>query len=272
MAPVYQPPTAYQLPQKQIDRAARRQQYDMTKHPIPLPQQTRGATNAAIIVRDGSVAVANAAAAVQQQQIIMTHSAADVAALPLLQPFQIKKPAESSIINTIINEQHAADTLAAVLKQEGKLQKDLQKAKSENAKEAENNDKIKAAAAAATATGNNNNKATTTKKSKKFKKNSNNVDSAKVKEIESKIETIALTIQQCRLSLSQFAGWTKAMLQAEYSKLAVTLDPDSSRYVELEESFSFLCPRLNTAEGPEDYYHEQRIAYVKEMIPVMKKV
>jgi len=62
------------------------------------------------------------------------------------------------------------------------------------------------------------------------------------------------------------------MLQAEYSKLAVTLNPESSHYIALEEAFAFLCPPLNTADGTEDYYHEQRLAYVKEMIPVMKKV
>lgn len=205
----------------------------------------------------------------QQQQIITTHGALEVAALPLLLPFQIKKPNESTIINTIINEQHAADTLAAVLKQEERLRSELQKAKNKDDDAGgkkpggDTNDGKKNASVPAT-------KGKSKKNSKK--NSSNNANSEQVKEIERKHVAAALTIQQCRVNLGQFAGWTKAMLQAEYSKLAVTLDEGSQHYSDLEEAFSFLCPRLNTADGTEDYYHEQRLAYVKEMIPVMKKV
>ena len=65
---------------------------------------------------------------------------------------------------------------------------------------------------------------------------------------------------------------TTAMLQAEYSKLVITLDPESQQYADLEESLAFLCPRLGTSDssdGTEDYYHEQRLTYVKELIPVI---
>lgn len=61
------------------------------------------------------------------------------------------------------------------------------------------------------------------------------------------------------------------MLQAEYSKLAVTLDEDSEHFKELEEAYSFFCPRPSTAADTEDCY-EQRLAYVREMIPAMKQV
>ena len=81
------------------------------------------------------------------------------------------------------------------------------------------------------------------------------------------------------------------MLQAEYSKLVITLDPESKRYNDLDESIEFLCPRLNkhnnsgsgtgsgneisnlfTNDGTEEYFHEQRLTYVKELIPVITKV
>ena len=219
---------------------------------------------------------------IQQQLTIVTGE--EVAALPLLLPFQIKNPSESIITSTLLNEQHAFDTLTLALNQEKKLRTDLQKAKNNaddktsNSKDEDNNNNnnnsntnklivgkssLKAITAAAGGGGG--------KKSKKSKKNAN-VDSAKVKVIEAKIDTITVHIANCRASLAQFTNWTKAMLQAEYSKIALSINPDSQRYIDLEDSLAFLCPRLSSEQGAEDYFHEQRLAYVKEMIPIMKKV
>jgi len=266
----------YQLPQKQIERAERRQNYDRMKLDNSLNPTTATTTNAVVGTISANAnnntasllqtAITTMTQPKQPQAIIATHFPVDIASLPLLQPFQIKKPAESSIVNTIINEQHANDTLTVMMNQEEKLRGDLQKAKNEDSKDNEdsNNDSTKAGKS----TGN-------AKKSykKSTKKQSNAANIQKIKEIECQIDTVSLTLHQCRQNLAQFTGWTKAMLQAEYSKLAVTLDQNSQDYSDLEEAFSFLCPRLTgvTNSDHEEYYHEQRLAYVKEMIPATKK-
>ena len=63
------------------------------------------------------------------------------------------------------------------------------------------------------------------------------------------------------------------MLRSEYSKRAVLLDSESRSFAELEEAFHFLLARVLSSVGDHDeYYHEQRVCYVNEMLPVMKRV
>ena len=232
--------------------------------------------------------------------VIVSHTAEQIASLPLLAPFKIKNPNESTIVNTIINEQHAYDSMLAYVQREEELRSELQKVKSGNNedsnKDGEKNNKdadgSNSKALVTTSNSNNNNNAKGGKKKRKqqkLKELESNIDTTKVKELESQIDLISLAVNQQRVNLEQFANWTKAMLQAEYSKLVITLDPESKRYNDLDESIDFLCPRLNkhnyggssngneisnlfTNDGTEEYFHEQRLTYVKELIPVIQKV
>ncbi|KAL7550086.1 hypothetical protein ACHAWF_013319, partial [Thalassiosira exigua] len=237
----------------------------------------------------------------RERRLVVPHDPNEIAALPLLRPFRIRRPEESSIVHTVINEQHAADTLAAVMAEEGKLRADLLKAQggkddkderdergggkqggSDKGKDGGKGGKPPAASGGG-------------KRSKKLSRRmaSDPERLEKVRELESQVEAASLAVHQCRQSLAQFAGWTHAMIQAEYSKIAVTLDPDSERCAELEECFCFLCPRppgsgtdpgdagsprtrqkiVRDASGnaADEARHEQRIAYVREMIPVMRR-
>ena len=241
----------YQLPKKQLDRIERRQHYDKMKTVLGGPggasstaaASTGSATGNAAVVASSTTTTTtttttNGAATThhsppkQQQQhhyrpqppLILMHGAPEVAALPLLRPFQIKKPSESTIVNTIINEQHAADTLAAILKQEEKLRSDLsdlQKPKNEN-KDSNNGGKknnessggwgAAIGRSSAIAKGGAGKQPSSNNKKTSRKQNiAANSNSDQIKVIESQMSTIAQTIHQCRSNLGQFAGWTKAM-------------------------------------------------------------
>lgn len=264
---------------------------------VPMVKQykTQEVYSNALVERETTATTATATTAV-----IVSHTAEQIASLPLLAPFKIKNPNESTIVNTIINEQHAYDSMLAYVQREEELRSELQKVKSGNNedsnKDGEKNNKdadgSNSKALVTTSNSNNNNNAKGGKKKRKqqkLKELESNIDTTKVKELESQIDLISLAVNQQRVNLEQFANWTKAMLQAEYSKLVITLDPESKRYNDLDESIDFLCPRLNkhnyggssngneisnlfTNDGTEEYFHEQRLTYVKELIPVIQKV
>ena len=204
-----------------------------------------------------------------------------VASLPLLEPFRIRKPGQSTMVNALVNELQASETLEAMIKQEEKLRGDLQKARNESSSSTAATDDGSSNSNNVNGGGNDNSakgkSVSKSKSSKKSSRNKSNANSERVKDIESKIETTAKVILQCRQNLAQFEGWTKSMLHTEYSKIAVTLDPESQRYADLEAAITFLCPRrADRAEvrgdGSEDYFHEQRLAYVRETLPVLKRV
>ena len=178
----------YQLPQKQIHRAERRQNYDKSKSNV-------------LVTTRGAAVSATAAAPTPPVQRIATHAPSDVASLPLLRPFHIKNVVDSPVVNTIINEQHAADTLVAMMKHEESLRAELQKARNEPS--AADDDKKSGAKS---------------KSSKKSSRKSNSgANSDRAKDLELQIETVTVTLHQCRQNLVQFAGWTKV-------KCARTLD------------------------------------------------
>ena len=181
--------------------------------------------------------LADHASDTQQKESAETVTVEDWASLPLLQPFQIKKPSESHIINTLIHEQHAAKLLELKIDEEQKLRGELKKAQNETDDKDKSKDKSK-------------------KERKKAKKNSG--PSAKERELESRILECQSASAQLRQNLCHFAGLTRTMIQAEYTKIAVTLDNESDRYAELEEAFAFLCPVLD-----DEPYHDQRLAYVR---------
>ena len=262
--------------------------------PVVKQYKTQEVYSNALVERETTATTATATTAV-----IVSHTAEQIASLPLLAPFKIKNPNESTIVNTIINEQHAYDSMLAYVQREEELRSELQKVKSGNNedsnKDGEKNkdaDGSNSKALVTTSNSNNNNNAKGGKKKRKqqkLKELESNIDTTKVKELESQIDLISLAVNQQRVNLEQFANWTKAMLQAEYSKLVITLDPESKRYNDLDESIDFLCPRLNkhnyggssngneisnlfTNDGTEEYFHEQRLTYVKELIPVIQKV
>ncbi|EJK76033.1 hypothetical protein THAOC_02224 [Thalassiosira oceanica] len=193
---------------------------------------------------------AAAASAEKDKDKVQPTTPDDMARLPLLQPFQIQNPSTSNVVTTLMNEQTTADTLAALIKKEEKLRSELQKAKGgDDDKDGKKGGKAK----------------------KGKSKASSSANAAKIKELEQQIDTMQLTLHQIRQNLTQYCNWTVGMLQGEYSKLAVTLDPESERYADLEEAISFLCPRVKTEEG-DSYDHDQRLAYVRETLPVLKKI
>ena len=160
----------------------------------------------------------------QQPQAVTLCTPQDIASLPLLQPFNIRNTNQSTIINTIINEQHSNDSLLSVLKREEELRKELALLKDGKSKKDSKDDDKKdgkdakddskdvveekdvngRAAALSNAKGG-------SKKDKKAakKKKLSPKEEAKVKELEMNIDAINMLVKQQRESLAQFANWTK---------------------------------------------------------------
>ncbi len=197
----------------------------------------------------------------------VAYGAADVANLPLLLPFQIRIPAESALIASIMNEQQASITLAAAMKREEKLRTDLQKAASSSSSDDKNE--------LATKNKGGSRNAAIIANSKKRGRSVATV--AVMKTIQNQIQAQQHVVAQCQQNLVTVTTCTRAMVQAEYSKRAVILDPESRQYRDLEEAYLFFSARIGKKDGvpiddPDNYYHEQRIAYVREMLPIMRKV
>jgi hypothetical protein len=203
----------------------------------------------------------------------------DVANLPLLIPFQIRNPNESVLVKAIFNEQHASDALVAAMKVEETLRTELQKASSSSSlddKDENNNVGGKKGTSAPGGGG-----------GKKKIKSVRTI--ALMKAIENDIVNQLRIIAQCQQDLENATAYTCVLLQTEYTKNAVCLDPESRQYAILDEAYTFLYARTTTpsslanaeitqmTEGGQSstiatHYHEQRLAYVREMLPVMKKV
>jgi len=169
----------------------------------------------------------NTQAKQQQPQAVTLCTPQDIASLPLLQPFNIRNTNQSTIINTIINEQHSNDSLLSVLKREEELRKELALLKDGKSKKDSKDDDKKdgkdakddskdvveekdvngRAAALSNAKGG-------SKKDKKAakKKKLSPKEEAKVKELEMNIDAINMLVKQQRESLAQFANWTKGEL------------------------------------------------------------
>ena len=167
----------------------------------------------------------------QQPQAVTLCTPQDIASLPLLQPFNIRNTNQSTIINTIINEQHSNDSLLSVLKREEELRKELDNVKfgkSSNKKDdkkdskdegkdkdKETKDDSKDVAEEKDVNGRaaalSNAKSKKDKKAAKKKKLSPK-EEAKVKELEMNIDAINMLVKQQRESLAQFANWTKGEL------------------------------------------------------------
>jgi hypothetical protein len=204
----------------------------------------------------------------------VSYSPSDVANLPLLLPFACTRPSESIVVRAIMNEQHAADALANVVSRKETLQTELQRVKSSGDQQ-ENQDlrgrrrnvlssSCLSGGALVVARRNPKSKQTSSKKA---------ATTARVREIESQIDAATHAIAQCQTRLADSANWTRTMLQSEYSKRAVLLESDSRSYSELEEAFNFLSARVASyVLSSEVHFDEQRLAYVNEMLPVMRRV
>ncbi len=218
-----------------------------------------------------------------QQTTTMTttesFNSSDVANLPLLLPFAFKNPSENIAIRAIMNEQHAADAHANAMKREEALRNELQKAKSSGGDhQQENADVGSGSRKNAPFHSGGGGASVAAKKNPKSRqpasKNSAASARARIREIERQIDGATHAIAQCRARMSDSANWARTMLQSEYLKRAVLLDPESRSFAELEEAYQFLLARVAalTELGHDEYYHEQRVAYVNEMLPVMKRV
>ena len=221
----------------------------------------------------------------KQNTTTVSYNSSDVANLPLLLPFAFKNPPESIVIRAIMNEQHAADALANAMKREEALRNELQKAKSSgdhHHQQQENADVVVVVVggggrknASSHSGGGGGALLVAAKKNPKSRQpaGKSSAASSRIREIESQIEGATHAIAQIRARVSDSASWTRAMLQSEYSKRAVLLDTESRSFAELEEAFHFLVARVASSEaGHDEYYHEQRVMYVNEMLPVMKRV
>jgi hypothetical protein len=210
----------------------------------------------------------------------------DVANLPLLIPFQIRNPNESVLVKAIFNEQHASDALVAAMKVEETLRAELQKASSSSLDDKDENNAGK--------------KGTAPGGGKKKIKSVRTI--ALMKAIENDIAKQLRIIGQYQQDLENATQYTCVLLQTEYTKNAVCLDPESRQYAILDEAYTFLYARTTTpsslanaeisqmmnngsSTNPQEHhsyveqlssvathYHEQRLAYVREMLPIMKKV
>lgn len=181
--------------------------------------------------RESALAMVDAAKQQQKQQqpqAVTLCTPQDIASLPLLQPFNIRNTNQSTIINTIINEQHSNDSLLSVLKREEELRKELDNVKFGKSgnkkddkkdskdegkdKDKETKDDSKDVAEEKDVNGRaaalSNAKSKKDKKAAKKKKLSPK-EEAKVKELEMNIDAINMLVKQQRESLAQFANWTK---------------------------------------------------------------
>jgi len=229
-------------------------------------------------------AIARGVGATQPQQNTTTttkvsYNSSDVANLPLLLPFAFKNPPESIVIRAIMNEQHAADALANAMKREEALRNELQKAKSSGDQHQQENADVVGGGSRKNASshsgGGGGALLVAAKKNSKSRQpaGKSSAASSRIREIESQVDGATHAIAQIRTRMSDAASWTRAMLQSEYSKRAVLLDTESRSFAELEEAFHFLVARVASSEaGHDEYYHEQRVMYVNEMLPVMKRV
>ena len=217
---------------------------------------------------------------------IVSYNAVDVANLPLLIPFQIRNPNESVLVKAIFNEQHASDAVVAAMKVEETLRAELQKASSSSLDDKDENNAGK--------------KGTAPGGGKKKIKSVRTI--ALMKAIENDIAKQLRIIGQYQQDLENATQYTCVLLQTEYTKNAVCLDPESRQYAILDEAYTFLYARTTTpsslanaeisqmmnngsSTNPQEHhsyveqlssvathYHEQRLAYVREMLPIMKKV
>ena len=197
----------------------------------------------------------------------VAYGAADVANLPLLLPFQIRNPAESPLIKAIMNEQHASDALEAAMKRGEKLRTDFQKAASSSSSDDKNETVTKNKGGSGNAAAIANTK----------KRGRSAATVAVMKTIQNQIQVQQHVVAQCQQNLITVTNWTRAIVQAEYSKRAVVLDPESRQYRDLEEAYLFFSARIGKNDGvpidePDNVYHAQRIEYVREMLPIMRKV
>lgn len=214
----------------------------------------------------------------------VSYNVMDVANLPLLIPFQIRNPNESVLVKAIFNEQHASDALVAAMKVEETLRAELQKASSSSLDDKDENNAGK--------------KGTAPGGGKKKIKSVRTI--ALMKAIENDIAKQLRIIAQYQQDLENATQYTCVLLQTEYTKNAVCLDPESRQYAILDEAYTFLYARTTTpssvanaeisqmmtngSNNPQEHhsyveqisvathYHEQRLAYVREMLPIMKKI
>ena len=220
-------------------------------------------------------AIVRGVGASQTTTTTVSYNSSDVANLPLLLPFAFKNPSDSIVIRAIMNEQHAADALANAMKREEALRNELQKAKSSGDHQQENADVGGWSRKKAPSHSGGGGALVAAKKNPKSRQpaGKNSAASTRIREIESQIDGATHAVAQCRARMSDSASWAGAMLRSEYSKRAVLLDSESLSFAELEEAFHFLLARVLSSVGDHDeYYHEQRVCYVNEMLPVMKRV
>lgn len=103
----------------------------------------------------------------------------------------------------------------------------------------------------------------------------------KIKDIETEIRDNDKLCTQYKQELIVYTQHTRGIFQSAYTKIALKLEvQNNSAAIEaLEESFSFFCPRQTITSpfmdsnggGHQDVWDDsQRVAYVREMCPVMR--
>ncbi|KAL7500822.1 hypothetical protein ACHAWT_008998 [Skeletonema menzelii] len=202
-------------------------------------------------------------------------SAVEIANLPLLTPFRsvtFPNPEASPLIQALLHEQELGNVVTLYQNREDTLRKELgtiindaEKAEKEKAKEAKANTSS--------------NKVANKKKDKP--KLSAQVQK-KIKGIETEIRDNDKLCSQYKQELLVYTQHTRGIFQSAYTKIALRLETqNNSKAIDaLEESFSFFCPRqtiealVNVNDGfgeHRDVWDDsQRVAYVREMCPVMR--
>lgn len=129
--------------------------------------------------------------------------------------------------------------MSLLQRKEAQLQNELQKERGREAKEAETN--------------------------KRKKKRPSNINAAtnamdRIKALTAELDTISSSLISQRQDLQHLNNFVRSALQCEYSKLAVTLSPDSSQYTHLEQCIDYL------------FNDEDRCTYFVEMASILKKM
>ena len=226
-------------------------------------------------------------------------SATEIANLPLLVPFRSvtsPNPESRPLIQALLAEQEVANIVEIYQNHEDTLRDKLAKiindaereAKGLTKKDSSKDDNNEGGAGSNTnaADGNNNrnNSLVSTQSSSKNKKKDkvklSPENQKKIKDLEKEIRENDKVCSQYKNELLVRTVHTRGLFQAEYTKIGMRLEVqnNSPAITALEESFAFFCPRttvttpvLTDGSGGEEIYDDsQRVAYVREMCPLLR--
>ena len=208
----------------------------------------------------------------------------EIANLPLLQPFRtvtFPNPESTQLIQALHTEQEVANVVELYRNRVTTLREERSKLISEAEKSAKDHKDQQSANnsnSSSGATGGNANKSQKLKKKDNKPKLSQQVQS-KLKQMDNEIRNNDDMASRYQQELLLHTQYTRGIFQMAYTKIAMRLETQNATAATidaLEESFAFFCPRqtiqsnIINNQDQELWDDSQRVAYVREMCPVMR--